>query len=81
VAVVAADLWVDPTDNQRRGREAGVEDRVLPVRLEAHDLPFSDDTFTPSTAWTRITISGRTGFSRVVARKRTVDTEPERRPG
>lgn len=45
VSVVAADLWVNPSDNQRRVRQAGVEDRVLPVRLEAHDLPFGDETF------------------------------------
>jgi SAM-dependent methyltransferase len=45
VQVVAADLWVDPTENQRRVREAGVEDRVLPIRLEAHDLRFGDESF------------------------------------
>ena len=42
VSVVAADLWVDPTENQRRVREAGVEHLVLPLRVEAHDLPFAD---------------------------------------
>lgn len=45
VSVVAADLWVSPTDNQRRILEAGLKDRVLPMRLEAHDLPFGDETF------------------------------------
>jgi SAM-dependent methyltransferase len=45
VSVVAADLWVDPTDNQRRVREARVEDLALPLRLEAHDLPFGDESF------------------------------------
>jgi len=45
VLVVAADLWVDPTDNQRRIHAAGVEDLVLPVRVQAHDLPFGDESF------------------------------------
>jgi SAM-dependent methyltransferase len=45
VSVVAADLWVDPTENQRRVREAGVEDLVLPIRLDAHDLPFGDQSY------------------------------------
>lgn len=45
VSVVAADLWIDPTENQRRVRDAGVEDLVLPLRLEAHDLRFGQETF------------------------------------
>jgi len=44
-SVVAADLWVDPTENQRRIREAGVEHLVLPLRAEAHDMPFADESF------------------------------------
>jgi cyclopropane fatty-acyl-phospholipid synthase-like methyltransferase len=45
LSVVASDLWVSPTDNQRRVREAGVERLVLPIHAEAHDLPFGDETF------------------------------------
>lgn len=45
VSVVAADLWVDPTENQRRVREAGMEHLVLPLRVEAHDLPFANESF------------------------------------
>ncbi|MFD9003909.1 SAM-dependent methyltransferase [Streptomyces sp. NPDC059582] len=45
VQVVAADLWVKPDDNAARIAEAGVADRVLPVLVEAHDLPFGDGTF------------------------------------
>ena len=41
VEVWAADLWIDPADNQARVREAGVGDRVYPLRLEAHHLPFA----------------------------------------
>lgn len=43
--VTAADLWIDPEDNARRIAEAGVADQVLPVRAEAHDLPFGEGTF------------------------------------
>ena len=45
VSVVAADLWVDPTENERRIHAARVEDLVLPVRVQAHDLPFGDESF------------------------------------
>jgi SAM-dependent methyltransferase len=45
VSVVAADLWVDPTENQNRVAEAGVSDLVLPIRAEAHDLPFGGRSF------------------------------------
>jgi cyclopropane fatty-acyl-phospholipid synthase-like methyltransferase len=43
--VTAADLWVDPSDNWERIREAGVEDLVVPLRAEAHDLAFADEYF------------------------------------
>lgn len=45
VSVIAADLWVDPTDNQRRIREAGAANAVLPVRVDAHDLRFGEESF------------------------------------
>ncbi|KUN81931.1 methyltransferase type 11 [Streptomyces bungoensis] len=45
VQVVAADLWIEPGENAVRIAEAGVADRVLPVRAEAHDLPFAENTF------------------------------------
>ncbi|MFF5883953.1 methyltransferase domain-containing protein [Streptomyces sp. SID9913] len=45
VRVTAADLWTEPGDNARRIAGAGVADRVLPVRAEAHDLPFGEETF------------------------------------
>ncbi|MFD7695925.1 methyltransferase domain-containing protein [Streptomyces sp. NPDC059805] len=43
--VTAADLWIEPGDNARRVAEAGFADRVLPVKAEAHDLPFADGCF------------------------------------
>ncbi|MEV8538258.1 methyltransferase domain-containing protein [Streptomyces sp. NPDC051572] len=43
--VTAADLWVKPGENAVRIAEAGVADRVLPLQVEAHDIPFGDGTF------------------------------------
>lgn len=45
VSVIAADLWIAPSDNARRIEEAGVADRVMPLRVEAHALPFARDWF------------------------------------
>ncbi|MGH2929047.1 MAG: SAM-dependent methyltransferase [Solirubrobacteraceae bacterium] len=45
VQVCAADLWIDPSDNARRIEDAGVADRVLPLRVEAHALPFAEGWF------------------------------------
>ncbi|HEX8642322.1 MAG TPA: methyltransferase domain-containing protein [Allosphingosinicella sp.] len=45
VQVWAADLWIDPADNLARAREAGVADRLLPLRAEAHRLPFAHGFF------------------------------------
>jgi cyclopropane fatty-acyl-phospholipid synthase-like methyltransferase len=44
-SVWACDLWIDPGDNAERIREAGVGDRVFPVRAEAHTLPFARGFF------------------------------------
>ena len=45
VRVWAADLWMSPDHNWRRVVEAGVEDLVCPLRLEAHALPFPHEFF------------------------------------
>ena len=45
VDVVAADLWIKPSDNWPRIVEAGVAGRVLPVYAEAHQLPFAHGYF------------------------------------
>ncbi|MEH1130304.1 SAM-dependent methyltransferase [Micromonospora sp. CPCC 206061] len=45
VQVTAADLWVDPSDNWTRIRAAGVEDSVVPLRVDAHDFKFADGYF------------------------------------
>ena len=45
VQVWAADLWIDATENLKRIREAGVDDRVFPIHAEAHALPFAEGFF------------------------------------
>ena len=45
VDVVAADLWVPPSENWARITAAGSSSRVFPMRVEAHDLPFADGYF------------------------------------
>jgi SAM-dependent methyltransferase len=43
--VVAADLWIRPSENWPRIIEAGVEAQVMPLHAEAHDLKFADAYF------------------------------------
>jgi cyclopropane fatty-acyl-phospholipid synthase-like methyltransferase len=43
--VWAADLWINPTENRQRIAQAGFSDRVFAVSAEAHDLPFSEESF------------------------------------
>jgi cyclopropane fatty-acyl-phospholipid synthase-like methyltransferase len=45
IQVWANDLWISATDNWKRIREAGVEDRVFPIHAEAHALPYADEFF------------------------------------
>lgn len=45
VQVWATDLWVDPTDNQRRIADAGLDGKVFPLRCDARALPYAEDFF------------------------------------
>ncbi len=45
VQVWANDLWIPPTDNWNRIREAGLDDRVFPIHAEAKALPYADEFF------------------------------------
>lgn len=45
VQVWAADLWIKPSDNWTRIVDAGVHDRVFPLEVEAHKLPFAAGFF------------------------------------
>lgn len=45
VLVIAADKWVNPDENWRRAQNAGCSDQILPIRFEAHDIPFPGEYF------------------------------------
>jgi len=45
VEVWAVDLWFSASENLQRIREAGVGNRVYPIRAEARSLPFADNFF------------------------------------
>lgn len=40
--VYAADLWINPTDNYKRFKEFDLEDKIIPIHAEAHELPFAE---------------------------------------
>ncbi|WP_234423911.1 SAM-dependent methyltransferase [Intrasporangium calvum] len=43
--VIAADLWVDPSEAGEVFRKEGVDDRVLAMRVDAGQLPFGARSF------------------------------------
>jgi len=43
--VWAADLWISPSENWQRIRDARLESHVFPVRTEANKLPFAEQFF------------------------------------
>nr|WP_092069243.1 methyltransferase domain-containing protein [Dendrosporobacter quercicolus]NSL47406.1 class I SAM-dependent methyltransferase [Dendrosporobacter quercicolus DSM 1736]SDL88303.1 Cyclopropane fatty-acyl-phospholipid synthase [Dendrosporobacter quercicolus] len=45
VTVFATDLWISATDNYERIKAMGLEDRVIPIHAEAHNLPFAQEFF------------------------------------
>src|SRR5258707_425988 len=45
VQVWAADLWFSPTENLQRIRDAGVEEQVFPIHVDARSMPFAADFF------------------------------------
>lgn len=45
VRVWASDLWVNQNQNWKRVRDAGLDDKVFPLRAEAHALPFAEEFF------------------------------------
>jgi len=45
VQVWATDLWILPSENLQRIRQAGLEDQVFPIYAEARSLPFADEFF------------------------------------
>jgi cyclopropane fatty-acyl-phospholipid synthase-like methyltransferase len=45
VTVYAVDLWIPATENYQRFKEFGLEDRIIPIHADAHELPFADEFF------------------------------------
>ena len=44
--VFAADLWINPADNYKRFKQAGLEQKIIPLHLDASQpLPFAHDYF------------------------------------
>jgi cyclopropane fatty-acyl-phospholipid synthase-like methyltransferase len=45
ITVFATDLWIDATENYARFKAMGLEDKIIPVHAEAHDLPYAQGYF------------------------------------
>jgi cyclopropane fatty-acyl-phospholipid synthase-like methyltransferase len=45
VIVFATDLWISATDNHKRVKQLGLEDRVFPIHAEAHSMPYANEFF------------------------------------
>jgi cyclopropane fatty-acyl-phospholipid synthase-like methyltransferase len=43
--VYATDLWIDVSENQKRISEYGLENQIIPIKAEAHALPFAKNFF------------------------------------
>lgn len=43
--VYATDLWIDASENQKRIVEFGLNDKIVPIKAEAHALPFAKNFF------------------------------------
>jgi cyclopropane fatty-acyl-phospholipid synthase-like methyltransferase len=45
VTVFATDLWISATENYEKIKSMGLEDKIIPIHAEAHDLPFANAFF------------------------------------
>lgn len=45
VTVFATDLWISATENYERIKSMGLEDKIIPIHAEAHNLPFAHEFF------------------------------------
>jgi cyclopropane fatty-acyl-phospholipid synthase-like methyltransferase len=43
--VFATDLWISATENYERFKDMGLEEKIIPIHAEAHDLPFAQEFF------------------------------------
>lgn len=45
VKVFAVDLWINAEDNFKRFKDFGLEDSIIPLHLDAHNMPFAAGYF------------------------------------
>jgi cyclopropane fatty-acyl-phospholipid synthase-like methyltransferase len=45
VQIIAADLWINATENMKRIEEENTAKNIFPLNVEAHNLPFADECF------------------------------------
>ena len=45
VIVFATDLWVSATENLKRVKQLGLEDKIFPINADARKLPYANDFF------------------------------------
>jgi len=45
VQIIAADLWINASENMKRIKEENMETKIFPINAEAHNLPFADECF------------------------------------
>ena len=45
VDVIAADLWIDASENWQRIRDVNCDNKVFPIKANANDLPFENNFF------------------------------------
>jgi len=45
VQVFATDLWITATENFARFKEAGLEQKIIPIHADVADLPYADEYF------------------------------------
>jgi len=45
VTVFATDLWIDASENWNRICLMGLEDKIIPIHAEAHNLPYANEFF------------------------------------
>jgi len=45
VQVFATDLWITASENFARFKEAGMDQRIIPIHADAADLPYAEEYF------------------------------------
>lgn len=45
VQVFATDLWIDATENYQRIQQLGLQEKIIPIHADAHNLPYAKDYF------------------------------------